>query len=68
LNAEIIVLENESLFDSSKFKTMGDIGKLLEDQFLSMLMYVAEQEYKYIMLRQAEGIEVPLEQRNLEEM
>ncbi|MFC5648039.1 recombinase family protein [Paenibacillus solisilvae] len=60
VNADIIVLENESLFDSRKFKTMGDLGKLLEDQFLSMLSYVAEQERKKIKQRQAEGIEVAL--------
>lgn len=39
-------LDNEALFDSRKFKTMGDIGRLLEDQFLSVLAYVAEQERK----------------------
>ncbi|CAM3061134.1 recombinase family protein [Paenibacillus sediminis] len=58
VNADIVVLENESLFDSRKFKTMGDLGKLLEDQFLSMLSYVAEQERKKTKKRQAEGIEV----------
>jgi DNA invertase Pin-like site-specific DNA recombinase len=58
INADIIVLENESLFDSRKFKTMGDLGKLLEDQFLSMLSYVAEQERKKTKQRQSEGIEV----------
>lgn len=57
-DADIICLENETLFDSRKFKTMGDLGKLLEDQFLSMLAYVAEQERKKNRLRQAEGIEI----------
>ncbi|MCI3920400.1 recombinase family protein [Paenibacillus sp. TRM 82003] len=61
VNADIIVLENESLFDSRKFKTMGDLGKLLEDQFLSMLSYVAEQERKKTKQRQAEGIAVALD-------
>ncbi len=56
LNADIVILENETLFDSRKFKAMGDIGKLMEDQFLSMLSYVAEQERKKIKQRQAEGI------------
>jgi DNA invertase Pin-like site-specific DNA recombinase len=56
LNADIIILENETLFDSRKFKSMGDIGKLLEDQFLSLLSYVAEQERNKIRRRQAEGI------------
>jgi DNA invertase Pin-like site-specific DNA recombinase len=58
LNADIICLDNEALFDSRKFKTMGDLGKLLEDQFLSMLAYVAEQGRKKNRQRQAEGIEV----------
>ncbi|MCE3202692.1 recombinase family protein [Paenibacillus sonchi] len=58
INADIICLENEALFDSRKFKNMGDIGKLLEDQFLSMLAYVAEQERKKNKVRQAEGYEV----------
>ncbi|MEI7024720.1 recombinase family protein [Paenibacillus sp. y28] len=58
INADIVCLDNEALFDSRKFKTMGDLGKLLEDQFLSMLAYVAEQERKKNRQRQAEGIEV----------
>lgn len=56
IGADVIVLENEGLFDSRKFRTMGDLGKLLEDQFLSMLSYVAEQERKKNNIRQAEGI------------
>ncbi|PGU74452.1 recombinase, partial [Bacillus cereus] len=35
LKADIVVLDNETLFDSRKFKDMGDMGKLMEDQFLS---------------------------------
>ncbi|MFC5447588.1 recombinase family protein [Paenibacillus aestuarii] len=62
LNADIVILENESLFDSRKFKAMGDMGKLMEDQFLSLLSYVAEQERKKIKQRQAEGIAVAKEQ------
>ena len=58
IGADIICLDNESLFDSRKFKTMGDLGKLLEDQFLSMLAYVADQERQKNRQRQAEGIEV----------
>jgi DNA invertase Pin-like site-specific DNA recombinase len=56
IQANIVVLENETLFDSRKYKEMGDIGKLMEDQFLSLLSYVAEQERKKIKQRQAEGI------------
>lgn len=56
VGADVVVLENETLFDSRKFREMGDIGKLMEDQFLSLLSYVAEQERKKIRQRQAEGI------------
>ncbi|ARX70244.1 recombinase (plasmid) [Bacillus thuringiensis] len=58
LQANIIVLENETLFDSRKFREMGDMGRLMEDQFLSLLSYVADQERKKIHQRQAEGIAV----------
>lgn len=56
LNADIIVLENAELFDSRKFRSMGDMGKMLEDQFLSLLAFAAEQERKKTKKRQAEGI------------
>lgn len=56
VGADIVLLENESLFDSRKFRAMGDMGKLMEDQFLSLLSYVADQERKKIRQRQAEGI------------
>jgi len=58
LNADIVILENKELFDSRKFKSMGDMGKLMEDQFLSLLAYVAEQERKKMLQRQKEGIAV----------
>ncbi|MEK4108586.1 recombinase family protein [Paenibacillus sp. FSL R10-2791] len=61
VGADIVCLDNEILFDSRKFKKMGDLGKLLEDQFLSMLAYVAEQERKKNRQRQAEGIDVARE-------
>lgn len=52
----------EGLFDSRKFKEMGDIGKLMEDQFLALLSYVAEQERKKIKQRQREGIDLALKE------
>ncbi|WP_242277898.1 recombinase family protein [Bacillus cereus group sp. BfR-BA-01446] len=58
LQADIAVLENETLFDSRIFREMGDMGRLMEDQFLSLLSYVADQERKKIHQRQAEGIAV----------
>lgn len=46
INADIVVLENETLFDSRKFKAMNTddskLGSLMEDQFLSLLSYVAD--------------------------
>ena len=56
LGADIVVLEQESLFDTRRFKAMGEYGKLMEDQMLNMLAFVAEQERKKIRSRQAEGI------------
>lgn len=57
VGADIVVLDKENIFDSRKFKEMGDIGKLLEDQFLSLLSFVADQELKKIKERQRQGIE-----------
>lgn len=60
INADIVVLENETLFDSRKFKAMNTeeskLGSLMEDQFLSLLSYVADQERQKLLKRQAEGI------------
>ena len=56
INADIIVLDRENLFDSRKFKSMGNIGKLMEDQFLSLLSYLADEERNKIRSRQREGI------------
>ena len=60
VEADIVVLENQILFDSRKFKAMNTedskLGSLMEDQFLSLLSYVADQERKKILKRQAEGI------------
>ena len=56
IGADIVVLDNETLFDSRKFKEMNELGKLMEDQFLSLLAYVAEQERTKILVRQKEGI------------
>lgn len=56
VGADIVCLDNEILFDSRKFRAMGDFGKVLEDQFLSLLAYLAEQERKKNLERQADGI------------
>jgi DNA invertase Pin-like site-specific DNA recombinase len=62
LKADIVALDMEGLFDSRKFREMGDIGKLMEDQFLALLSYVAEQERKKIKQRQKEGIALCLKE------
>ena len=58
LGVDIVVLEQESLFDSRRFREMDELGKLMEDQFLSLLSYVAEQERNKIRTRQKEGIKI----------
>ena len=58
IGADIVVLEQNEFFDSRKFRTMGDIGKVMEDMFLSLLSYVADMERKKLLIRQREGIEI----------
>ena len=58
LKADIVVLDHEELFDSRKFRTMGEIGQLLEDQLLAVLAYVAQQRRDEIRRQQCEGIEL----------
>ena len=55
IGCDIIVLDND-MFNSQKFREMGDLGKLLEDLFLSTLAYVADHQRKEIKCSQAEGI------------
>ena len=57
LKCDIVALDNSSLFDSRKFREMGELGKLMEDQFLSLLAYVADSERKKTLRRQKQGIE-----------
>lgn len=56
LKIDVVALDMPEIFDSRKFKAQGDIGKLLEDQMLSLLAWVSEQERKKILQRQKEGI------------
>lgn len=62
IKADIVALDMKDFFDSRKFREMGDIGKLMEDQFLALLSYVAEQERKKIKQRQREGIDLCLKE------
>ena len=57
LKCDIVAMDNSSLFDSRKFREMGELGKLMEDQFLSLLAYVADTERKKTLRRQKQGIE-----------
>lgn len=61
IHCDIIALDNTGLFDSKKFREMGDIGRLLEDQMLSLLAYVADTERKKTLERQKQGIDVAKE-------
>ena len=60
VGADIVVLENETLFDSRKFKAMNTedskLRSLMEEQLLSLLSYVADQERQKLLKSQAEGI------------
>lgn len=58
VGADVVALDMPDLFDSRKFRQQGDVGKLLEDQMLSLLAWVAEQERKKIRSRQREGIAI----------
>lgn len=58
LQCDIAALDMGGVFDSRKFKAMGDIGKFMEDMMLTTLSWVAEQERKKIKARQAEGIAI----------
>jgi DNA invertase Pin-like site-specific DNA recombinase len=57
IEADIVILENMELFDSRKFRQMGELGDLLEDQFLSLFSYIADLEYRKIKSRQQDGID-----------
>lgn len=58
MKVDVVALDMPDLFDSRKFRAMGDHGVLMEDQMLSLLAWVAEQERKKIKTRQKEGIEL----------
>lgn len=62
IKADIICLDNQELFNSKKWKEMGDIGKVLQDTILSLLAYVAATERNKILQRQREGIEIAKQQ------
>lgn len=57
IKCDIIALDNPELFNSKKFREMGDVGKLMEDQLLALLAYVADTERKKTLRRQKQGIE-----------
>lgn len=59
IGADIVVLDDVVLFDSRKFKS-GKTGKSLEDQFIRLLNYVAEQDKAKKRRQQKEGIEKAL--------
>lgn len=58
IGADIICIDRRDVFNSIKFREMGDIGKVMEDMMLSMMSYVAEQELKKNHERQRQGIAI----------
>ncbi len=56
IKCDIVAIDNSALFDSRKFKEMGELGKLMEDQFLSLLAYVADNQRKKTLELQRQGI------------
>ena len=60
IGCDIVALDNEGLFDSRKYKELGDLGKLQEDLILTILSWVAEQERLKIRQRQREGIDLAM--------
>lgn len=56
VGVDIVALDKADVFDSRKFRAQGDVGKLLEDQMLSIFAWVAEQERKNMLRRQREAI------------
>lgn len=57
LKVDIVVLENSSLFDSRKYRPeVNAMGPVIEDVILSLLAWLADQERKKMLTRQAEGI------------
>jgi len=56
MGCDIVALDNEALFDSRRFKQMGEIGRMLEDQLLAVLAYVADNERRSLLERQRKGI------------
>lgn len=57
IGCDIAVVDND-MFDSRKFRALGDVGDLMEDMMLSLLAWVADNERKKNLTRQAEGIKV----------
>lgn len=57
IGCDIVVLDKADLFDTRKFKEMGDLGKIMEDQMLSLMSYMAEQERKSMLRRQRDGLD-----------
>lgn len=57
IGCDIVVLDKKELFDTRKFKAMGEYGKLMEDQMLSLMSYMADQERKNMLRRQREGLD-----------
>lgn len=58
MGCDIVCIDMQEIFNTIKFREMGDMGKVLQDMMLSVLSYVAEQELKKNHERQAQGIAI----------
>ena len=58
VGVDIICLDNPDIFNTQKWKEMGDVGKVMQDTILSLLAYVADTERQKMLRRQREGIAV----------
>lgn len=56
VGCDVVALDNSQVFDSRRFREQGELGELLEHLMLDILAWVAQEERRKILKRQAEGI------------
>ena len=54
---DVVVLENSVQLDSRLFRDLGDTGRMLEQQMLALLVYLAELQHRKVNENQREGID-----------
>lgn len=56
IGADIVVLDGPELFDSRKYREMGETGEFMENMILSTLAYIADAERRELLRRTNEGV------------